>query len=300
MGTPNRLQRKVKTIAVKDQDYPLNLRYIFDPPPMLYIKGDLVAEDALAVAIVGSRRATYYGLKNAEQLGYQLAARGITIVSGLARGVDSAAHRGALAAKGRTIAVLGSGLNMIYPPEHAALADQIAESGAVVSEFTLDTPPHKQNFPRRNRIISGLSLAVVVIEAARKSGALITAHCALEQGREVCALPGKVDSLTSFGTHELIKEGAKLVQSVEDIIEELQPLQVYTAAVALEKEAGQQLAVLSQEEQAVCALLNSEGRSLDSIIEKAGLGYGVLMTTLLRLQQKKLVQELPGKRYVRI
>ncbi|MCQ9208506.1 MAG: DNA-processing protein DprA [Omnitrophica bacterium] len=217
-------ENKFKTLRITDKDYPANLKHIYDPPATVYLKGELILEDNIAIAIVGSRRATPYGLKNAKSLAFELAARGITVVSGLARGIDSAAHRGALEAKGRTIAVLGSGLNVIYPHENERLAEEIAKSGAVISEFQQDVGPQRYHFPRRNRIISGLSLGVVVVEAAQKSGALITANCALEQGREVFALPGKIDSWTSRGTHDLIKQGAKLVESIEDIIEELEPL----------------------------------------------------------------------------
>ncbi len=217
-------ENKTRTLSFSDKGYPTNLKYIYDPPPTLYVKGNILPEDNIAIAIIGSRRATYYGLKNAENLSFELAAGGITIISGLARGVDSAAHRGALKAGGRTIAVLGSGLNIIYPPENEKLAREILQCGAVISEFPQGTAPLRQNFPRRNRIISGLSLGVVVVEAAKRSGALITANLALEQGREVFALPGKIDSFTSRGTHDLIKQGAKLVESAEDIIEELEPL----------------------------------------------------------------------------
>ncbi|UCB57420.1 MAG: DNA-processing protein DprA [Candidatus Omnitrophota bacterium] len=215
---------KIKTLSLNDKEYPANLRYIYSPPLALYVKGNILAEDSIALAIVGSRKASYYGLKNAESLGFKLASQGITIISGLARGIDTAAHRGALAAGGRTIAVLGSGLNIIYPRQNKGLAEEISKNGAVISEYAQDTPPLRQNFPRRNRIISGLSLGVVVVEAAKRSGALITADFALEQGREVFALPGKIDSFTSAGTHELIKDGAKLVESTEDIIEELEAL----------------------------------------------------------------------------
>ena len=214
----------MKTLHFQDKDYPTNLRYVYQPPATIYLEGSIIAQDQIAIAIVGSRRATDYGLNNAERIGFELASRGIAVISGLARGVDSAAHRGALRAKGRTIAVLGSGLNRIYPPENKKLAQEVAQNGALISEFTPDTPPHRENFPRRNRIISGLSLGVVVVEAAKRSGALITANFALEQGREVFALPGKVDSFTSGGVHDLIKEGAKLIESTEDIIEELEPL----------------------------------------------------------------------------
>lgn len=212
----------LKIITQDDQVYPENLKNIYDPPMLLYVKGELKPEDKLSMAIVGSRRASFYGLSCAEKFASDLAGKGITIVSGMARGIDSYAHKGALKAGGRTIAVIGSGFNNIYPPENKKLAEEIAKCGAVISEFPLDMLPKKENFPRRNRIISGLSLGVLVVEAARNSGALITADFALEQGREVFALPGKVDSNTSFGTNGLIKQGAKLVSGVDDILEELQ------------------------------------------------------------------------------
>lgn len=299
MKTQDLTENKVKTLSVTAKDYPTNLRYIYDPPLVLYVKGEIIPEDNVAIAIVGSRRATYYGLQNATKLAYELAVKGITIISGLARGVDSAAHRGALEAKGRTIAVLGSGLNIIYPRENERLAQDIAQNGAVISEFALDTPPYRGNFPRRNRIISGLSLGVVVIEAARKSGALITVNCALEQGREVFALPGKIDSFTSRGTHDLIKHGAKLVESSEDIIEELEALKFCQAK---ETKAENKIKVeldLPEEERQIYACLSSEPMHIDEIMCKVNLSYGKLLTSLLKLQHKKLVKELAGKVYVR-
>src|SRR3989338_9654267 len=208
----------IRKITIDDKEYPKNLRNIYDPPKQLYVNGTLLGQDEMAVALVGSRRATQYGLEACEKLAYELAIRGVTIVSGMARGIDSAAHRGALRAKGRTIAVLGSGHNNIYPPENEKLYHEIVRNGAVVTEFENDMPPLPENFPQRNRIISGLSLGVVVVVAARNSGALITANFALEQGRDVFALPGKVDSQTSFGTNGLIKQGAKLVSCVDDIL----------------------------------------------------------------------------------
>lgn len=217
-------KNRVGVISVFDDDYPASLKSTYDPPMLLYVKGNLLPDDILALAIVGSRRATYYGLSTTERLAGHLAARGITIVSGLARGVDSAAHKGALKVKGRTMAVLGSGLGVIYPPENRGLYEKIIESGAVVSELPYQTIPDRKNFPRRNRVISGLSLGVVVVEAAQHSGSLITANMALEHGREVFAVPGKVDSLSSAGTNNLIKQGAKLVQTADDILEELKPI----------------------------------------------------------------------------
>ena len=211
----------VNAIARANDDYPLHLRAVPASPPTLYVRGRIVPDDALAVAVVGARRATPYGLEVAEQLGFALAARGITIVSGLARGIDSAAHRGALASGGRTIAVLGSGVDVIYPPENRRLAVEIAARGALVSQFAPGTPPLPYQFPERNRVIAAMSLAVVVVEAAEKSGALITAGCAAELGREVLAVPGRVTSPESRGAHRLIQDGAGLVQDVDDVIRAL-------------------------------------------------------------------------------
>src|SRR5476649_1771064 len=208
-------------VAWSDPAYPAALAAIIDPPFVLWTRGVLAALDRPAVAIVGSRAGSPYALAVAEQLAADLAARGIVIVSGLARGVDSAAHRGALAAGGATIAVLGSGADVIYPPEHAALANEIIVQGAVISELVPGTPPLPWCFPLRNRIISGLSRAVVVIEAGEKSGSLITARCALEQGREVLAVPGNVLSGRNRGAHALLRDGAKIVESADDILEEL-------------------------------------------------------------------------------
>jgi len=212
---------KISIIKHGDKGYPANLAQIHNPPAALYVNGELLKQDEAAVALVGTRRATYYGMQVCQKLAYELALQGITIVSGMALGIDTAAHKGALKAGGRTIAVLGSGHANIYPRQNINLYKEIAKSGAVVSEFPNATRPDKWHFPRRNRIISGLSLGVVVVEAPKKSGALITADFALEQGREVFALPGKISSMTSEGTNHLIKEGAKLVEDVDDIIEEL-------------------------------------------------------------------------------
>jgi len=292
-------KNKIRELGLTDEGYPTNLKYIYDPPPALYIKGNIIPQDNIAIAIVGSRQASYYGLKNAQELAFELAAKGITIISGLARGVDSAAHRGALKAGGRTIAVLGSGLNMIYPVENKGLAEEISQNGAVISEFSQDTPPHRQNFPRRNRIISGLSLGVLVVEAAKRSGALITVGFALEQGREVFALPGKIDSFTSQGTHDLIKQGAKLVESTEDIIEELEPLRSCQINQARSESKTKIEPNLPEEEKQVYSCLSCEPLHIDELAQKVNLSYGRLLTCLLKLEYKKLVKELPGKAFVR-
>jgi DNA processing protein len=282
----------VKVITFLDKDYPENLKNIYDPPVVLYVKGNILPEDKLAIAIVGSRLASFYGLQTAEKLGFELASHGITIVSGLARGIDSSAHKGALKAKKRTIAVLGSGLANIYPEEHKDLADKISESGAVISEFPMRTIPDKGNFPKRNRIISGLSLGVVCVEAAEKSGALITCDCALEQGREVFAVPGKVDSMTSKGTNKLIKQGAKLAQGVEDILEEFN-LGNFASCPT-------EGSVLDKDESLVYTLLSSDPKHMDDICQESSIGLNRIAGILLNLEIKKFVKQLPGKNFVKI
>ena len=208
-------------ITLSEPSYPDALRWLPDPPPVLYARGELLARDRLAIAVVGSRRPSRYGRLMAERFGSELAEQGFTVVSGLARGVDGLAHRGALRAGGRTIAVLGSGVNRVYPPEHRRLGEEICAQGSVVSEFAFDTRPQRWNFPRRNRVISGLALGVVVVEASERSGSLLTARHAVEQGREVFAVPGRIDVDSSRGAHRLIQDGAKLVTGVGDILDEL-------------------------------------------------------------------------------
>lgn len=215
---------KVDILTWDDPDYPENLRNIFDPPLVLFIRGRIISDDDLSIAIVGTRMATVYGMNMAHKISTQLGQLGITIVSGAARGIDTAAHQAILAIKSRTIAVLGCGVDVVYPSENSLLFEQLIQSGALVSEFPMGIPPLRQNFPRRNRIISGLSLGVVVIEAPIRSGAIITACSALEQGREVFCVPGQADSFTMKGSHQLLREGAVLVEDVNDIIEQLQPL----------------------------------------------------------------------------
>jgi DNA processing protein len=290
----------LRIMTVEDENYPENLKNIPDPPIVLYVKGELKPEDKIAIAIVGSRRASFYGLSSAEKFSQDLSSAGFTIISGMARGIDSYAHKGALKQGGRTLAVMGSGFQHIYPEENQELTEEIAKSGAVISEFPIETLPLKQNFPRRNRVISGLSLGVLVVEAARNSGALITADFALEQGREVFALPGKVDSGNSFGTNGLIKQGAKLVSCVDDILEELNLLDV--SKVSQTEEKPQELPELhlnQTEENLVYELISNQSIQLDELVEKTNLDIPRISGILLRLQMKNLVRQLPGKQFIR-
>lgn len=294
----------VKVISSFDKDYPENLKEIYDPPLVLYVKGDLKAEDKFAIAVVGSRNASLYGIKTAERLGYELAARGLTLISGLARGIDAAGHKGALKARGRTIAVLGSGLADIYPSEHAKLAEEIEKNGAVVSEFPIQTPPLKDNFPRRNRIISGLSLGVVVVEASKNSGALITADFALEQGRELFAVPGQARNATSAGTNMLIREGAKLVECADDIIEELGDVirGHLKEESKTDKDATDSVIPsvdLSSNDKKILKVVADEPLSVDDIIDGTDISASTILDSLTRLEIKGLVEQLPGKLYVR-
>lgn len=289
-------EKEITLLSIEDSNYPQNLKEIFDPPYLLYVKGELKDVDRNSLAIVGSRIASYYGLSTAEKISFLLASRGITIVSGLARGIDTQAHKGALKAKGRTIAVLGRGLAGIYPEENKDLAEEIESSGALISEFPLEFPPFKQNFPRRNRIISGMSKGVIVVEAGERSGALITADFALEQGREVFAVPGKIDSPTSLGTHRLIKDGAKLVSSIEDILEELKLDIGY-----LKKENNKPIEMIKLEgkEKIIYDVVNDEPKYIDELNESLNLEISELLEILLKLELKGLIRQLPGKRFVK-
>lgn len=294
----------VRVISYSDEEYPENLREIHSPPTILYIKGKITPEDKFAIAIVGSRNASHYGITTAERLGYELASRGFTIISGLARGIDAGGHRGALKAKGRTIAVLGSGLANVYPPEHMALAEEVAKNGAVVSEFPMEVVPLKENFPRRNRIISGLSLGVVVVEAARNSGALITADFALEQGRELYAVPGQARAVTSFGTNMLIRQGAKLVESADDIIEELEDIikgHLKNERVLTNNDGPHSLAMhnLNESERKVFGAVKDEPTFIDDIVDVSNLSTNEILDCLTKLELKGLIEQLPGKLYVK-
>ena len=286
-----------RLVTFWDDDYPKRLKEIYDPPVFLFVKGDFAAEDSYSIAIVGTRLPSNYGKRIAEKLTSGLSRKGLTIVSGLAYGVDTLAHRHALQNGSRTIAVLGSGVDVIYPNENRALAKKIASNGVLLSEFPLGTGPDRTNFPRRNRIICGLSLGIVVIEAGIKSGALITASMALDQNREVFAVPGNIDSAKSFGTNELIKQGAKVVTSVEDILDELQP----QLAPMLRKDTPpREVSSLTEAEKALFDILTNEPRHIDEIASSTGQSTSRVLSTLLSLELKDLVKQHAGKLFVRL
>jgi DNA processing protein len=279
-----------------DAAYPASLGEIYDPPLVLYIKGKIPETWPRGVAVVGSRETSHYGLETAKKLSYQIAYAGVPVISGLARGIDTAAHLGALAAKGITWAVLGCGLDKMYPPENDALAAKIVESGGcLISELSLGTAPDKRTFPMRNRIVSGLSFGVLVIEAGRQSGALITARQALDQGRQVFAVPGRIDNPLAQGCHQLLKDGAKLVEGVEDILAELEFL-IPRESVMTPRPLP---ANLTGDEEKVYAAIELDEMPIDSITQATGLPSGTVSSTLLRLEMRKLVRQLPGKVFVR-
>ncbi len=280
--------------------YPRMLREIPDPPGVLFLRGSLKADDALAIAMVGTRHATRYGLNQAERLAGSLARAGLTVVSGLARGIDAAAHRGALDGGGRTIAVLASGVLNIYPPEHGKLAEEVIARGALLSEAPPRMEPLAGGFPQRNRLISGLSLGVIVVEAGDRSGALITARHAMEQGREVFAVPGRVDSRTARGCHRLLRDGAKLVETADDVLEELGPL-----VEATPRDDGQIVRhpaelQLNELEQKVLAAIGGEATSVDEVIAQSGLPVQRVLSTLSVLEMRRLIRRLSGTTVVRM
>jgi DNA processing protein len=283
-----------------DENYPASLREIYDPPLVLYVKGELTAKDKNAVAMVGSRSTTHYGIETARKLAYQLAYVGVTVVSGGARGIDTAAHQGALAAKGRTVCVLGTGVNIVFPPENKDLFGRIAENGAVITQFPFNRNGDRQSFAIRNRIIAGMTLGTVVVEADLHSGALITSNFATEYGRQVFAVPGRIDSPRSKGCHDLIKKGAKLCEGAEDILSEFEYLFPGSNRPPSPGETGVLPALeLSANEQQVYDALDAEERSIDEIIRKSGLPSSAVSVALLGLEMKRVVKQLPGKLFVR-
>ena len=291
-------KKKIRITTLLDEDYPANLKTLFVSPPVLYIAGEITDEDTLALGIVGTRKATPYGRILTEDLTATLAARGLAIVSGMARGIDTFAHHAALNAGGRTIAVLGSGLDNCYPPENRRLFEKIPENGAVVSQFAFGTDPEKRNFPVRNRIISGLSLGLLVIEAGEKSGALISAYASLEEGRELFALPGRADSPQSAGTNRLIQKGAKLVTCADDVIEEFIPS---IRELLSKNDAGKsEKANLSGDEEKLLSLLTESEKHVDYLIENSGFASGIVLGILLELEIKGAVRQLPGKLFAKL
>ncbi|MGA1865369.1 MAG: DNA-processing protein DprA [bacterium] len=285
-------------ITFEDLDYPEFLRQIFDPPLVLYFKGRILPDDRISLAVVGSRRPTLYGKYVAQDIAKKLAGKGLAIVSGMARGIDTQAHRGALNAHGRTIAVLGSGLDRVYPPENKSLMDAISANGAVVSEFPMGTEPFKQNFPLRNRIISGMTLGTLVVEAGSVSGALITARLALDQGREVFAVPGPINSWASKGTNGLIKQGAKLVEDVEDIIEELGP---HLGSILLKEKNAEKGSISSDDgDDPILSILIKDPVHIDALIEKTGIPAHKMVSRLIQLEMQGIIRKLPGNMYSKL
>lgn len=294
---------KIHVLTFFDHGYPERLRMIADPPPLLYLSGTLAKTDDVAVAIVGGRRATACGRLITEEIARELAGYGITILSGLARGIDAAAHRGALAGKGRTIAVLGCGIDRTYPPEHDTLRRAIETQGAVISELPIGAPPQSHHFPRRNRILSGMSMGVLVTEAALSSGSLITAKLALEQGREVFAVPGSVKEEACRGSNGLIKEGAKLVERAQDILEELTPQMDGRMRAQLSIRStspSHETTRLGAEEALIYEALSYDPQSVDTVIESTRLTAAKVASTLLSLELNGRVRQLPGQQYIRI
>ncbi len=293
---------KIQTVTLFDRSYPARLKTIPDPPPLLYVSGSVSPKDEVAVAIVGGRRATPSGRLITEEIAKDLAGCGVTIVSGLARGIDAAAHRGALTGGGRTIAVLGCGIDRTYPSEHHTLRRDIEAHGAVISELPIGAAPQSHHFPRRNRIISGLSLGVLVGEAATDSGSLITAKLALEQGREVFAVPGSVKEEACGGSNRLIKEGAKLIEGAQDILDEILP-QVdarQRATLHLDRALMEARVPLGREETPVYEALSYEARSIDTVIERTGLSAAEVSAALLSLELNGRIRQLPGQHYIRL
>jgi DNA processing protein len=300
----------VYLINLDDERYPPVLRRIYDPPPVLYVKGSLARDDSLGISIVGSRRCSLYGQEQSSRLAHFLASAGFTICSGMARGIDTAAHQGALSAGGRTIAVQGCGLARIFPPENKKLFELITESGACLSELPLKYEPLRENFPPRNRIIAGLSLGTIVIEAAFRSGALITARAAVDYDREVMAVPGKIDSPLSKGAHKLIKQGARLIDSVEDVTEALghigeQLAEHVSAAAANAAERAERTLFdasqlkLGEAERKIYDCLNTEPKHVEQVIAETNLPAGVVNATLISMRLKGLIKQLPGSMFAK-
>jgi DNA processing protein len=286
-------------MTAESPSYPRQLREIHSPPIVLYVWGELTERDQHAIGVIGSRRTTHYGAECAKKLSYQLAYAGLTVISGLARGIDTAAHQGALAAKGRTIAVIGSGLAKLYPPENAALAEKIRSgNGAIISEFSMEIEPDRQTFPMRNRIISGWSHGILVVEAGVNSGALITASQAIEQGRSVYAVPGHINTPTAIGSNRLIQQGAKLVMDASDILDDLEIL--LPEREKLPETAVRPLPEMASDERRVYDAIRETETAIDQISAASELPAATVSSILLRLELKRLVKQLPGKYFVKL
>lgn len=291
--------RELMILTQEDELYPPLLREIHDPPLVLYVWGKLTKRDHHAIGVVGSRHATNYGLSAAKKLSFQIAYAGYAVISGLARGIDTAAHEAAVAAKGRTIAVLGSGIGKLYPPENQALAERIAQNGAVISEYPVDRIADKQTFPYRNRIVAGWSCGLVVVEAPLRSGSLITAQQAAEQGRTVYAVPGPIDKPTSAGCNRLIQQGAKLIMDGGDVLDDLMTL-FPTAPAAPKVEESRPTTTLTLDEEILYGAIGTEESHINDITAASGLTVATVSATLMRLEMKRLIRALPGRRYVRM
>lgn len=292
-------ERGLTIVTQEDELYPPLLKAIYDPPLLLYVWGELTKRDHNAVGVVGSRHATLYGINATKKMAFQIAYAGYTVVSGLARGIDTTAHEAALAAKGRTIAVIGSGIGKLYPPENQALAERIAQNGAVVSEYPVDRSADKQTFPYRNRVVAGWTSGLLVTEAPLKSGSLITAQQAAEQGRTIYAVPGPIDKPTSAGCNRLIQQGAKLVMDGGDVLDDLMTL-FPTAPKAPVMEAPKPTVTLTLDEEILFRSMDNEERHIDDLITRSGLTPGTVNVTLMRLEMKRVIRALPGRRYVRL
>ena len=296
-------ERGVRIICEQDRDYPAALKHLPDPPVCLYVSGTIRPEDMLAIAVVGTRRCTRYGGEQARRFGALLAQAGFTMVSGLARGIDGLAHQGALEAGGRTIAVLGNGLSEVYPPEHSGLAERVRQSGAIISELPINTPPEAGNFEPRNRIIAGLSLGVLVVEAPQRSGALLTARLATEYNREVFAIPGRIDTLEAAGTNARIRDGeAKLVMGLDDILDELGEvgrMMPFTCAepAAESAESSRPVRRLDPDQQLVLDAIGTEETTVEALADETDLPIPKVMSTLMSLQLCGAVRQLPGQRF---
>lgn len=320
-----------RVVTLYDEDYPLLLKEIDSPPLLLYVRGELIQEDAFSIALVGSREAKDYGRRVSYQLAYQLAQRGITVTSGFAKGIDTCAHRGALEGNGRTLAVMGNGLSVTYPSGNSEMEEKIIDSGALISEFPMSMKPRSENFPRRNRIISGLTLGTVVVEASNRSGALITARLASEQGREVFAVPGEIFSELSTGTHKLIDNGAKLISTIEDLLESLphhlinqiptgspdlrtekNPESVQSSSTIKSEENEQNTTIekrvstpsipppdLTDDEKSVFNAIEIPASHIDTIVRTTQLPINQVSSVLLMLELKGIIQQLPGKQFTK-